>query len=158
MSATTRPAGIPARAAGVLLHPTSLPGPGPGGVFGADARRFIDWLAAAGFRAWQTLPLGPVGDTLSPYQVSSAHAGNPLLVDPEPLLEAGWLAAADLAAAESPAGRASLPTRAWPRFAARAGRDERAALAAYWEAERWWLLPYALFRVARERCGTGGWP
>ncbi len=149
------PAGIPARAAGVLLHPTSLPGDGPNGVLGAEARGFVDWLAAAGFRVWQTLPLGPVGDTLSPYQVASAHAGSPLLIDLEPLVAAGLLGVDEVAGA-GPA-RAALPARTWPRFAARATRAERAALAAYWEAERSWLLPYALFRVARRRYGDAGW-
>ena len=66
------------RRAGVLLHPTSLPG---GGTLGEDARRFVDFLAAAGFSLWQTLPLGPVDQTLSPYQAKSAHAGNPSLID-----------------------------------------------------------------------------
>ncbi len=51
------------RRAGILLHPTSL----PGGKLGAPARRFIDWMAAAGVRAWQTLPLVPPGPGASPY-------------------------------------------------------------------------------------------
>jgi 4-alpha-glucanotransferase len=71
------------RRVGVLLHPTSLPGPADFGVLGADARRCIDLLVAAGFTVWQTLPLGPVDDSLSPYQLKSAHAGNPRLIDRE---------------------------------------------------------------------------
>ncbi len=69
------------RRAGVLLHPTSLPGPFEFGVLGSEARRFVDLIAAAGFTIWQTLPLGPVDWTLSPYQLKSAFAGNPALID-----------------------------------------------------------------------------
>jgi 4-alpha-glucanotransferase len=67
------------RRAGVLLHPTALPG--ARGAFGAAARRFIDWLADAGFSVWQMLPLGPVGPSASPYWTTSDHAINPQLID-----------------------------------------------------------------------------
>ena len=67
------------RTSGVLLHPTSL----PGGTLGADAYRFVDWLAAAGQSWWQMLPLGPPDETGSPYMASSAFAGSrELLADP----------------------------------------------------------------------------
>jgi 4-alpha-glucanotransferase len=69
------------RAAGILLHPTSLPGPNGIGELGAEAHRFLDVLAEAGVRIWQVLPLGPTGFGDSPYQCFSAFAGNPLLVD-----------------------------------------------------------------------------
>ena len=68
------------RAAGVLLHPTSLPGPDGIGDLGPDAFRFLDFLADAGFAIWQMLPLGPTGYGDSPYQCFSAFAGNPLLI------------------------------------------------------------------------------
>lgn len=55
------------RRAGVLLHPTSLPGPGRCGVLGDHARRFVDLIASAGFTVWQVLPIGPVDDSLSLY-------------------------------------------------------------------------------------------
>jgi len=74
---------LPERASGVLLHPTSLPGPGGAGDLGAEARRFVDWLAAAGFRYWQMLPIGPVDSYGSPYQSASAFAGNARLLAPE---------------------------------------------------------------------------
>jgi len=69
------------RRAGVLLHPTSLPGPNRCGVLGEDARRFIDLIAAAGFTVWQVLPLGPVDASRSPYLLKSVNAGNPELID-----------------------------------------------------------------------------
>ena len=84
------------RAAGVVLHPTSLPGPHGMGDFGPNAYFFIDWLHTAGQTLWQTLPLGPVGPGDSPYMGSSAFAGNPSLVAFEPLVQRGWLAAQSL--------------------------------------------------------------
>jgi 4-alpha-glucanotransferase len=68
------------RTSGILLHPTSLPGRYGIGDLGAEAYCFADWLAAAGQRIWQVLPLGPVGYGESPYQLYSAFAGNPLLI------------------------------------------------------------------------------
>ena len=68
------------RAAGILLHPTSLPGPNGIGELGDDAHRFLDFLAEVGVTIWQVLPLGPTGYGDSPYQTFSAFAGNPLLV------------------------------------------------------------------------------
>jgi 4-alpha-glucanotransferase len=69
------------RASGILLHPTSL----PNGNLDEHAYRFVDWLAAAGQRWWQVLPLGPPeGLTGSPYMSPSAFAGSPaLLADPQ---------------------------------------------------------------------------
>ena len=68
------------RAAGILLHPTSLPGPNGIGELGDDASRFLDFLAETGMKIWQVLPLGPTGYGDSPYQTFSAFAGNPLLI------------------------------------------------------------------------------
>jgi 4-alpha-glucanotransferase len=68
------------RAAGVLLHPTSLPGTGGIGDLGPDAHRFLDFMADTGLSIWQMLPLGPTGYGDSPYQCFSAFAGNPMLI------------------------------------------------------------------------------
>ena len=72
------------RASGILLHPTSF----PNGVLDEHAYRFLDWLASAGQRWWQVLPLGPPeGLTGSPYMSPSAFAGSPaLLADPEAMV------------------------------------------------------------------------
>ncbi len=77
---------FPRRCAGVLLHPTALPGDGPVGSLGAEARRFVDILAAAGFGWWQVCPLGPTGFGDSPYQALSVFAGNPYLLDLDDLV------------------------------------------------------------------------
>src|ERR1700758_1454699 len=89
----------PQRSAGILLHPTSLPGPYGIGDLGPEAYRFIDFLAAAGQRIWQVLPLGPTGYGDSPYQLFSAFAGNPLLISLDRLAEEDLLSRAELEAA-----------------------------------------------------------
>jgi 4-alpha-glucanotransferase len=79
------------RAAGVLLHPTSLPASGGIGDLGPAAYRFIDFLASASQGLWQVLPLGPLGYGNSPYSSTSAFAGNPLLISLGRLAEHGWI-------------------------------------------------------------------
>ena len=84
------------RASGILLHPTSLPGPYGIGDLGPAAYRWVDWLAGAGCKLWQVLPLGPTGYGDSPYQCFSAFAGNPYLISPEFLLREDLLHSNDL--------------------------------------------------------------
>jgi 4-alpha-glucanotransferase len=84
------------RSAGLLLHPTSLPGPHGSGDAGHEARRFVDLLAAAGQSWWQMLPVGPIGPGNSPYSSPSALAGNPLLIDLDELAREGLLSRSDL--------------------------------------------------------------
>lgn len=79
------------RSAGILLHPTSLPGPNGIGEIGEMARLWIDFLARAGQSVWQILPLGPTGYGNSPYQTTSVFAGNPLLIDLGRLVQDGYL-------------------------------------------------------------------
>ncbi|HEV2401305.1 MAG TPA: 4-alpha-glucanotransferase [Candidatus Sulfotelmatobacter sp.] len=80
-----------ARAAGILLHPTSLPSRGGIGDFGPAAYQFLDFLASARQGVWQVLPLGPLGYGNSPYSSTSAFAGNPLLISAERLADHGWI-------------------------------------------------------------------
>ena len=87
-----------ARASGILLHPTSLPGPFGIGDIGTAAYRFADLLASTGQSLWQVLPLGPTGYGDSPYQCLSVAAGNPLLISPEALIADGLLEQSDLSA------------------------------------------------------------
>ena len=84
------------RAAGILLHPTSLPSRGGVGDFGPAAYQFVDFLASARQGVWQVLPLGPLGYGNSPYSSTSAFAGNPLLISLERLAEHGWIDPAKL--------------------------------------------------------------
>src|SRR5271165_2879018 len=84
------------RAAGILLHPTSLPSRGGIGDFGRAAYQFVDSLASARQGLWQVLPLGPLGYGNSPYSSISAFAGNPLLINLERLASHGWIDAGRL--------------------------------------------------------------
>jgi 4-alpha-glucanotransferase len=84
------------RSSGVLMHPTSLPGPYGIGDLGPHAHRWIDFLSGAGFGLWQVLPLGPTGYGDSPYQCFSSFAGNSLLISPDALLQEDLLHPNDL--------------------------------------------------------------
>ncbi|MBQ1930921.1 MAG: 4-alpha-glucanotransferase, partial [Lachnospiraceae bacterium] len=84
------------RFTGVLLSVTSLPSKYGIGCFSQEAYKFVDWLAEAGQRYWQILPLGSTshgGSDDSPYQAYSAFAGNPYMISLEDLIEEGVLSA-----------------------------------------------------------------
>ncbi len=84
------------RAAGVLLHPSSLPGPDGIGDIGPEAYHWVNFLKETGCSLWQVLPLGPTGYGDSPYQCFSAFAGNPYLINPLFLMEDDLLNQEDL--------------------------------------------------------------
>ena len=69
----------------------SLPSPYGVGTMGAQARDFVDFLAAAGQSCWQVLPLGPTSFGDSPYQSFSSFAGNPYFIDLDTLAGEGLL-------------------------------------------------------------------
>ena len=144
------------RRSGILLHPTSLPGPHGSGDFGPAAYHFVDWLVTAGQRAWQVLPLTPIGPGNSPYASVSAFAGSPLLVALEPLIDKGWIDAADASTGsrlpvDHVAFEHAVPWRmarlreAASGYAQRASHEDRTAYAAFCAAEAGWLDDYALF-------------
>lgn len=83
------------RGAGVLLPIASLPSEYGIGTLGKAAYEWIDFLAAAGQRYWQVLPMGPTGYGDSPYQSFSTFAGNPYFIDLEAYLTKEELAAYD---------------------------------------------------------------
>jgi len=85
------------RASGILLHITSLPSRFGIGDMGPEARRFADFLRDSGQSYWQVLPLNPTDISFgnSPYSGPSSYAGNPLLISPELMIEAGYLSADD---------------------------------------------------------------
>lgn len=90
------------RAAGVVVHPTALPGPYGVGSFDESAHTLLETLAAAEMKYWQLCPLGPTGFGDSPYQCFSSFAGNPYLIDPAALARAGLVSEADLAPLRRP--------------------------------------------------------
>src|SRR3954471_16134252 len=88
------------RSSGILLHPTSLPGPFGIGDLGPNAFAWVDLLARTGQSWWQVLPVGPTGYGDSPYQSPSTFAGNLNLLSPELLERDGLATAGDLSGCE----------------------------------------------------------
>lgn len=84
------------RSSGILLHPSSLPGPYGIGDIGPEAIKWLDFLSSAGCGLWQILPLGPTGFGDSPYQCFSAFAGNPYLISPDLLIADDLLSPQDV--------------------------------------------------------------
>jgi 4-alpha-glucanotransferase len=82
------------RISGILLHPTSLPGPSGIGEIGDHAMAFIDALAESGQKLWQILPINATGNNASPYSATTTFAANPLLIDIDGLVEAKLLSSA----------------------------------------------------------------
>ncbi len=149
------------RGSGILLHPTSLAGGFGIGDFGPEAFRFVDFLARAGQKYWQILPLGPTGYGDSPYQSFSAFAGNTLLIAPEKLIEDGLLAADDIASKpEFPVDKtdfgavfkwkSELLPRAFANFVNSANVDLAARFDGFCRENAFWLDDYALFQSLRK--------
>jgi 4-alpha-glucanotransferase len=157
------------RAAGILLHPTALPGPFGIGNLGAPARRFIDFLADTHTRYWQICPLGPTGFGDSPYQCFSAFAGNAYLVDLTPLIERHLLTEEEVAPLralpQSHADYGRLYPLFWPvlRKAYERFLLARDVLADYGDFDQFrtarqsWLHPYALFSALKQHFGGQSW-
>ena len=156
------------RASGVLLHPTSLPGPHGSGDLGPDAYHFVDWLVGAGQTLWQLLPLAGIGPGNSPYMSNSAFAGNVLLIDLAELQRQGWLDAADLAPVSGLTEakvdfavmypfRMERLARAAARFAATGSADQKTDFADFLADHRSWLADYAVFMSICESCGWQDW-
>jgi len=137
------------RSAGILLHPTSLPGPNGIGELGEHAHRFARTLADAGITIWQVLPLGPTGYGDSPYQTFSAFAGNPLLIAIE---SDGRQFPRHTVEFDSviPHKRALLER-------AIANWKPDAGFAPFAEAQAWWLDDYALFMALKDAHGGAAW-
>uniref|UniRef100_UPI003D7FC973 4-alpha-glucanotransferase n=1 Tax=Pedobacter sp. TaxID=1411316 RepID=UPI003D7FC973 len=161
----------PQRAAGILMPVFSLPSVYGIGDFGAEAKCFIDFLAAAGQRFWQVLPLNPVNasQAYSPYSSQSVMAGNILFLSPELLLQQGLLDEADLNGQQLKrstavnykkvtAHKSQLLAKAYQQF-----KDKGQALglqqkfAAFCEKEHYWLDDYALFEVLKKLHDNQPW-
>ena len=149
------------RAAGVLLHVTSLPSRYGIGDLGPAAFAWIDRLCDAGQSWWQALPLGPTGYANSPYQALSSFAGNWLLVSPEELIEDGLLQASDCEghsfSTESVDYEAVLAFKirvletAWRNFNSGVRADLRSAYEEFCNSQAHWLDDYALFRALKAK-------
>ena len=156
------------RASGVLLHPTSLPGPYGIGEIGPEADRFADFLQATGQHLWQILPLGPTSYGDSPYQSPSTFAGNPLWISFDLLIQDKLLTRSQLKAFPPfPADRVDFGPVILARSAVLgkvcAGFDRKASAAMQAEFQAFcgrnadWLEDYALFSALKDAHGGEPW-
>jgi 4-alpha-glucanotransferase len=155
------------RASGVLAHPTSFPGPHGIGDVGEAAFRFVDWLAVAGQRYWQVMPLGPTAYGDSPYASPSAFAGNPLLVSLSWLAGEGLLREADLRHDPFPDHevlfgevirfKMDALREAFARFRRGAAAGQRTDFEAFVHNEAHWLDDFALYMALKEHFGHRPW-
>jgi 4-alpha-glucanotransferase len=151
------------RRSGILMHISSLPGPGGIGSLGKEAYAFADFLKASGMAVWQVLPLGPTGYGESPYQSSSVFAGNPMLISCAALREAGLVTyddgeeftPDDPERVDYPAVRESKEKLLRRCFAQSEGKLQK-ELAAF-RRENPWVEDFALFTALKARYGGVMW-
>ncbi|HEU4887282.1 MAG TPA: 4-alpha-glucanotransferase [Thermoanaerobaculia bacterium] len=170
MHTSVKPAADTRRAAGVLLHPTSLPGSYGVGELGDHVIAFLDWAQSAGMRIWQVLPLNPPGYGSSPYGCLSSFAGNPLLISTQRLLQDGLLTVDDVAEVPRFSDehiefdrvcdyKSALLRTSWSRFQESASDELRAELDAFLSApeQSEWLDDYALYMAIKAHSGDRPW-
>ena len=156
------------RSAGVLLHPTSLPGRYGMGEIGPEAHRWLAHLSAMSQKLWQVLPLGPTGYADSPYQALSTFAGNTMLISFEALREEGLLRPEDIedfplfSKSEVEYGpvlvaRSAVLKKAAQSFARRASPSLKASLIQFEEDHAAWLEDFSLFSALKKAHGHGPW-
>lgn len=143
------------RRGGVLLHPSSLPGPGPIGELGPYAHAFLDWMDQSGLRVWQVLPLHPVGPGHSPYASPSAFAGDWRLISVEELVRVGLIEPCAL-----PWGTDRMDpevVQGWklPLVRLAGERVSPSPQCRAWASRQPWLADWALYKALREQTGAG---
>lgn len=146
------------RKSGVLLPVASLPSAYGIGCFSKEAYNFIDSLKEAGQSCWQILPLGPTSYGDSPYQSFSTFAGNPYFIDPEDLMERGWITkqecdsydfgsnAEAIDYAKIYNSRFKLLRTAWENSHIAQDKDFRR----FAEKNRYWLEDYSLYMAVKD--------
>lgn len=157
------------RSSGILLHPTSLPGPYGIGDIGPGAHKWIDFLSKAGCGLWQILPLGPTGFGDSPYQCFSSFAGNPYLISPDQLLSDDLLHPDDLI--DRPAfpddhvdfgqvipWKLGVLDRSFIRYQNSRSARLKAEMEDFYSKQSAWLDDFALFMALKENHGGKPWP
>ncbi|MCS7046103.1 MAG: 4-alpha-glucanotransferase, partial [Gemmataceae bacterium] len=155
------------RSSGILLHPTSLPGPYGIGDLGPAAYAWVDILAQARQKWWQVLPLGLPGFGDSPYQCYSAFAGNAALVSPDLLRDEGLIDHGDLPSTAFPGERVDYGTalrfknrilaRAWENFQCGRAGHLRNDFAEFVEHNDRWLDDFALLMALKEAHAGRSW-
>lgn len=152
------------RSSGVLMPMSSLPSPYGIGTMGKSAYRFVDFLAAAGQKYWQLLPLGPTSYGDSPYQSFSTFAGNPYFVDLDLLIKDGLLKPSEVKNRDwgaDPArvdyGKVYESRFAVLRLAYARGAERFAQELEKFRQENAWLKNYALFMAIKSSQGMKAW-
>lgn len=156
------------RCSGILLHPTSLPGPYGIGSFNQAAYEWVDLLEKTRQTLWQVLPLGPTGYGDSPYQSFSTFAGNPYLISLEDLVKDGLLEQSVLDAAPNfpqdhvdfgwiYTWKPKVLKQAADSFGHRATDAQKADFAAFCQDNTDWLDDYALFMALKDAHDGAPW-
>lgn len=159
------------RGAGVLLHPSALPGAYGIGAFGNECRTFLKFLASSGMKFWQLCPLGPTGYGDSPYQCFSAFALNPYFLDFQKLLSLGLIGDTDLALLRclpnDHVDYGTLYVRFWPavhKLYCNSLSDQHVRISEVYgsldhfiETQAYWLKPYALFMALKRHYEGKPW-
>lgn len=156
------------RMSGILLHPSSLPGPDGIGDIGPEAYEWVNFLVQSGCNLWQLLPLGPTGYGDSPYQCFSAFAGNPYLISSTLLIDEGLLLLEDMRdrpdfSAESVdfgsviQWKLKLLDRAFKNFKQKQHNELTEKFQQFIHQEQDWLLDFALFMAIKETNGGLSW-
>jgi 4-alpha-glucanotransferase len=156
------------RSSGILLHPTSLPGPYGIGDLGPAAFEWVDALVRAKQSWWQILPLGPTGYEDSPYQCFSAFAGNPNLISPQLLVQDGLLREQDLASGPSfPESsvdygavilfKTRILNEAWRNFRGGSAAPLRPLFDKFCRENTRWLDEFGLFMALKDAHRQAGW-
>jgi 4-alpha-glucanotransferase len=155
------------RSAGLLLHPTSLPGPYGIGDLGPVTRAWIDALTRARQTWWQVLPLGPTGFGDSPYQSSCSFAGNPYLISPDFLVRDGLIHKDDLLGHGFPPGpvdfgpviefKLALTAKAWENYQADPPAPIKDAFEAFCTEQASWLDDFSLFMALKDEHNGASW-
>ena len=156
------------RLSGILLHPTSLPGPYGIGDIGSSAHRWVEFLSGAGCGLWQVLPIGPTGYGDSPYQCFSSFAGNPLLISPDALLKDDLLHPDDLydhpcfpenrvEFGEVIPWKAGVLDRSFIRYQHTQSPQLNTEMEEFQAKHSAWLNDFALFMALKEAHGGAPW-
>ena len=156
------------RASGILLHPSSLFNAYPIGDVGPSSNAFVDFLFTSGQRRWQMLPIGPTGGDNSPYQSTSAFAGNPLLLSPDRLMEQGLLSRKEINPpisdkvgsvnfTEAARWKTALLKKAFEHFGEQKHVGRQSEFDAFSKVESYWLEDFSLFSAIQGNEGTADW-
>ena len=156
------------RSSGILLHPTSLPGPDGIGDLGPAAYEWVNTLAKMGCGNWQILPLGPTGYGDSPYQCFSAFAGNPYLISPAMIMNMGLLNYKDYEGRpEFPEDKVDYGTailwkltvldRAFRNYLKQKPSQFESDFSRFQKEQAFWLDDFSLFITIKEKFNNIAW-